>query len=186
MDQAKLKAATDFLTTNGIVTRAQWNARASKIDPSKPENLDWDYNTLVIHHSGRSGETDPVKIQNKHMDKNKWDDVGYHFLVHPDGTIYEGRSLVFKGSHVEMANTGKIGILVMGNFETLIFGLGASNPAVEQMASVRSLGTALKKLFPSIKALGGHKDYKKDTECPGNKLYPLLGDLRTALGLKGP
>jgi hypothetical protein len=161
------KAATDFLTANGIVTRDQWNARTSKIDPGQAENLDWDYNTLVIHHSGRSGETDPVKIQNKHMDKNKWDDVGYHFLVHPDGTIYEGRSLVFKGSHVEKANTGKIGILVMGNFESLLFGLGGSTPTVAQMAAVKKLGMALKKLFPTIQVLGGHKDFKKSTECPG-------------------
>jgi hypothetical protein len=169
MDPAKLKAATDFLTANGIVTRAQWKARASKIDASKPENLDWNYNTLVIHHSGRSGETDPVKVQNKHMDVRKWDDVGYYFMVHPDGTIYEGRGLVFKGSHVELANTGKVGILVMGNFETLIFGLGASDPTVQQMEAVKRLGKALIKLFPGIKVLGGHKDWKKSTECPGNK-----------------
>jgi hypothetical protein len=84
-----------------------------------------------------------------------------------------------------MANTGKIGVMVMGNFETLIFGLGASNPTVEQMVSVRRLGTALEKLFPSIKTLGGHKDYKKGTECPGDKLYPRLGNLRTSLGLTG-
>jgi hypothetical protein len=182
MDPAKLKAATDFLTANGIVTRAQWKARASKIDASKPENLDWNYNTLVIHHSGRSGETDPVKVQNKHMDVRKWDDVGYHFMVHPDGTIYEGRGLVFKGSHVELANTGKVGILVMGNFETLIFGLGASDPTVQQMEAVKRLGKALIKLFSGIKVLGGHKDWKKSTECPGNKLYPRLDEFRTALG----
>jgi hypothetical protein len=186
MDPARRKAATDFVTSNGIVTRDKWNARASKIDPDRAENLDWDYTTIVIHHSGRSGETDPVKIQNIRMCRNKWDDVGYHCMVHPDGRMFEGRSLVFKGSHVENANTGKVGIVVMGNFETLIFGLGGSNPTVEQMVAVKKLGMALEKLFASIQVLGGHKDFKKGTECPGDKMYPRLDDFRTALRLKAP
>ena len=131
MDPARQKIASDFITTNRIVSRGQWKARATKCDGSKPENLDWNYNTIVIHHSGRNGETDPVKIQNKHMDTRGWDDVGYHFMVHPNGTIYEGRSFVYKGSDVALANTGKLGILVMGCFETLIFGFGASDPTVE-------------------------------------------------------
>ena len=30
-------------------------------------------------------------IQNLHMDKNDWDDIGYSFLIGVDGRVYEGR-----------------------------------------------------------------------------------------------
>jgi hypothetical protein len=178
--------AEAFLKANTIVARAAWGARPSKVDPAKPDNLDWDYNTLVIHHSGRSGEDDPQKVQKKHMDDRKWDDLGYHFMIEGGGKIYEGRALYFKGAHVEGANTGKIGILVMGNFETLAFGFGGSDPTALQMQAVKKLGAALKGLFPTIKTLGGHKDFKKTTACPGDRMYPLLGGLRTALVLSAP
>jgi hypothetical protein len=48
------------------------------------------------------------------------------------------------------------------------------------------LVTDLKKLFPTLTTLGGHKDFKKTTECPGNQLYPLLEDIRKSLGLLVP
>jgi hypothetical protein len=178
--------AETFVKNNQIISRAAWGARVSKVDATKPENLDWDYDTLVIHHSGRSGEDDPQKIQKKHMDERQWDDIGYHFMIEGSGKIYEGRALYFKGAHVEGANTGKIGILIMGNFETLAFGFGGSDPTPLQLQSVKSLGTALKGLFATIKVLGGHKDFKKTTACPGDRLYPLLGGLRTTLTLSAP
>ena len=34
--------------------------------------------------------------------------------------------------------------------------------------------------------LGGHKDFKVKTECPGNRLYPLLDDIRKDTGLRAP
>lgn len=186
MDQGRLKSVADFLKKNGIKTRADWGARATNLE-DKPENLDWDYNTVVIHHSGLSGEDDPQKIQSKHMDKNKWDDIGYHFIVDDAGTIYEGRSLVFKGSHTENANTGKIGILVAGNFEKMLWGIFGGTPSAHQVIAVKALIRALKsQLFPALLVLGGHKDFKKTTECPGNQLYPLLAGWRTDLGLNAP
>lgn len=178
--------AEAFVKANKITTRAAWGAQATKLDATKADNLDWDYNTLVIHHSGRSGEDDPQKVQKKHMDVRKWDDIGYHFMIEGSGKVYEGRALYFKGAHVENANTGKIGILVMGNFETLALGFGGSDPTQLQLQSVKALGTALKGLFPTIKTLGGHKDFKKSTACPGDRMYPMLGGLRTALVLNAP
>jgi hypothetical protein len=184
MDQAKVKRLDDFLSSHGISTRDKWGARATKIE-DKPENLDWDYNTVVIHHSGRSGETDPVAIQKKHMDKNGWDDVGYHFMVAPGGTIYEGRRLVYKGSHTELANTKKIGILVMGNFHKEFWGLFGNTPTASHLQVVNKLVNWLKELFPTLECLGGHQDWKA-TECPGSELYAKLGDIRTATALGGP
>jgi hypothetical protein len=184
MDPERVKQVDAFIKANGVTARADWGARADKI-PDKPESYDWDYDTVVIHHSGRSGETDPKKIQNLHMDKNGWDDVGYHFMISPDGNVYEGRRLYYKGSHTELANTKKVGILVMGNFEKeyWFFG-GEPNPG--QILLLILLGRALTKQFATLTTLGGHKDFKKSTECPGNQLYPRLDDIRKAVGLLAP
>jgi hypothetical protein len=183
--QARIKVVDQFIQANGIISRATWGARAAKI-PDTPESYDWDYNTVVIHHSGLSGETDPHVIQSKHMDKNGWDDVGYHLMVGPGGQVYEGRRLIYKGSHTENANTGKIGILVMGNFEKMLLGLIGGTPTKAQLDGTARLVNALKHPFPTLAVLGGHKDFKVNTECPGNQLYPRLDELRKATGLRAP
>ena len=187
MDPNRLKQLDEFLEKNAIIPRDKWGARDSKLE-DKPKNLDWDYTTVVIHHSGLSGETSPKKIQDKHMDRkrNNWDDVGYHFMIGPDGKIYEGRRLVFKGSHTDRANTGKIGILVMGNFEKKFLGLVGTSPTTAQLEAVKRLVRALRTLFPDLKTLGGHKDFTKTTECPGNELYSQLDALRKDLGMAAP
>ena len=46
-----------------------------------------------------------------------WTDIGYHFVIDPAGTIYEGRDIRVRGAHVEGANTGKVGLLLLGDFQ---------------------------------------------------------------------
>lgn len=162
-----------------LVRRKQWGS--TKPDYIKMEG-DWDYTDIVIHHSGNSGEKDPSQIESKHM--KKWEDVGYHYLVRPDGSIYEGRHLAFKGSHVEKQNTQKIGVLVMGDFESNWWD-SDDDVSAGQRNAVRTIISTLKQAFPTIVTLGGHKDYK-DTECPGDLLYGELGALRKEFGLKAP
>jgi peptidoglycan recognition protein len=174
-----------FVKRQGIIRRAVWGARPPTIQRI-PANIEGEYDAMVIHHSGRRGRIDPKAIQRMHMDKNHWSDVGFHFMIGPGGEIYEGRSLLFKGAHVKNANTGKIGILVMGDFEREFLGLLGGEPSRAQLAGLTKLGRRLKQLFPGIKTLGGHKDYDKTTICPGNRLYPHLSELRTALGLRAP
>ena len=47
---------------------------------------------------------------------NDYGDVGYDFLISGDGTIYEGRSLDYKGAHLFGYNQGNIGIAFLGDF----------------------------------------------------------------------
>src|SRR5208337_5521505 len=185
MDPIRVKLVDDFIRSNGITPRSGWSAREARI-PDKPDSYDWNYNTIVIHHSGRSGDTSPISVQSKHMTKNGWDDVGYHFMISPGGQVYEGRRLYYKGSHTENANTGKIGILIMGNFEREFAGLLGGKRSAVQIARAKKLVKSLRMLFPSLAILGGHKDFKIKTECPGNQLYPLLDDMRKETGLMAP
>ncbi len=43
-------------------------------------------------------------------------DVGYHFMISEDGTIYDGRSLKYSGAHVKGNNQGNIGIAFLGDY----------------------------------------------------------------------
>lgn len=179
----KRKIVNRIATKHGVNRRSAWGKNKPKYATM---DEDWDYEIVVIHHSGDNGETSPVEIERKHMSERGWDDVGYHYLIRPDGSLYEGRHLAYKGSHVEGANTHKIGILIMGDFEHEWWDASDDEPTAAQLTVAEQLIKTLKDEFKGIKELGGHRDYKKGTECPGGELYSKLDDLRKATGLGKP
>ncbi|NUQ76060.1 MAG: N-acetylmuramoyl-L-alanine amidase [Polyangiaceae bacterium] len=178
----KRKIINRIASKHGITRRSTWGKKTVNY---LTMDEDWDYTTVVIHHSGNGGETDPVAIETKHMDERGWDDVGYHYLVRPDGSIYEGRHLAYKGTHVLGANSNKIGILMMGDFESQWYD-DDDDVSAAHMSAAQALVITLKAEFATITKLGGHRDYKTDTECPGGDLYSQLPAMRAATGLGGP
>jgi len=147
--------------------------------------LDLTYSAIVIHHSGDNGSNKPVEIERKHMIDKNWNNVGYHYLITREGTIYEGTKLGYKGIHVGGANTGKVGILIMGDYHHQIWDFD-DDLSNTQLAVANNLIIGLKKRL-SITELGGHRDYGTTaTVCPGNILYEKLDDLRTKSNLIKP
>ncbi|MFA7285224.1 MAG: peptidoglycan recognition family protein [Candidatus Paceibacterota bacterium] len=77
----------------------------SYLDPhnDNPCSLKEDLKRTVIHHSGVNAgmnPTDEVRgVRNFHINKRKWNDVGYHYLISSDGQIFEGRPIDRVGSH---------------------------------------------------------------------------------------
>jgi hypothetical protein len=177
----KRKAINNISQKLSVVRRMSWGNVMPKYQIMAP---DWDYNTIVIHHSGNGGAKIPTEIERKHMSEKKWDDVGYHFMIQPNGKIYEGRYLTFKGSHVRAANTGKIGILVMGDFQHQWWDFD-DDPSKSQFKSLESLVLAIKASLPTVTKIGGHRDYMT-TDCPGDELYKVIPGIRTKTGLAGP
>lgn len=144
---------------------------------------------IILHHSWLpsvaqyKGAATIRGIQNYHMnDPNTgWTDIGYHFLIGPDGLIFRGRPENAVGSHC-IPNGRKIGICCIGNFDP------GQDPLPEKMYE------ALKKLVPylaskhgiSPAALLGHRDFSTKT-CPGDMVYGKVPELRSLLqaALKG-
>jgi len=71
-----------------------------------------DWQKIVIHHTAsptevrRSGKTVPVDaamIREWHMTKG-WSDIGYHFVIGPDGHCEEGRPLYRPGAHCNVGH----------------------------------------------------------------------------------
>jgi len=88
-----------------------------------------------------------------------------------------------KGAANAAQNTGKLAILVLGDFEHDVLDFSDDDSTPAQITSANALATTLAAEFPSIKRLVGHRDIKPDTECPGGELYKRLSDIRNGTGL---
>lgn len=178
------KARQTINLKHKVVDRMKWGVKHPKTAKLTP---DWNYKGIVLHHSGNAGEKNPTKIETKHMVTNNWDDVGYHYLIHPNGTVYEGRKIYHKGSHVNGANTGKIGVLLMGDYNEQWWDFD-DTLSKSHISSANRLITTLKNTFPNIRYLGGHKEYLpgKGYSCPGNLIMDKLNKMRKKHGLIKP
>lgn len=121
------------------------------------------YKYIVIHHSGVKELDSAEKIQFVHLLRGYYD-IGYHFVIDADGSIFKGRNVNIMGAHAgqtKQANDlareykgdkkdstyiqimqkdpdyGAIGICLTGNFNI-------EKPKIEQL---ESLGYLIKKLI---------------------------------------
>ena len=160
----------------GATRRAGWGASPPKIDLDQ----DWNYTTIVIHHSGDGGERTPQGLQDEQMG-GVYDDIAYEYVVGLDGSIWEGRHLAFKSAANSGRNTGKIAIIVAGDFEHQWWD-DDDDPTPAALDSVVRIVNELKKHFALTKLIG-HRDIDGKTKCPGGELYKHLPTLRTRTGL---
>ncbi len=72
-------------------------------------------NKIIIHCTAtpEGREHDVADIRRWHL-KRGFNDIGYHYLIHIDGTIEEGRPLNKQGAHCSGENKGSIGICYVG------------------------------------------------------------------------
>jgi hypothetical protein len=142
---------------NNITRRGSWSKR--KLPDYEDLGLDWSYDTVVIHHTGNEITPTPEAIEKLHYEKNGWNEVGYHYIIDRKGGVYEGRSLMLKGSHVDSANSSKIGISLAGDFEHQWWD-GSDDEVLDlQWNSLVKLINSLHAKFPSLEKVGGHRDY---------------------------
>ena len=131
---------------------------------------------ITIHHEGTKlvyGEVAAKKIKRIQVwgmgiDRN-WADIPYHFLISPDGSIYEGRDVNTVGeTNTEYDPTGHLLISCLGNLEEQEITEAQLNSLIKLIAY------SSKKYSLPIETLAAHKDYSKQTSCPGKNLYKYL------------
>jgi len=116
---------------------------------------------IAVHHSQR--KIDSLKrIKDFHIRINKWEDIGYHYLIDKKGKIYVGRSEKFIGAHVFGHNKNSLGICLIGNFDE-------EKPAKKQIQTlIKFLKNKIKKHKIPIKNILGHREFPEITKtCPG-------------------
>jgi hypothetical protein len=168
----------------GIMRRADWTAR----QPSKELEPAWDYATVVIHHLGNNVGKSPKEIQDYQMslESDPFDDIAYEYIVQLDGRVQEGRHLAFLSAANSKQNTGKIAIILAGDFEPQWYDASDDDVTDAGLNRIVALVNTLKLYFP-ITRLIGHRDIVPGkTECPGEELYKRLPELRAQTGLGGP
>lgn len=150
-----------------IVPRSGWNAAEAK--PFKQHVPV----RITVHHEGTKLEVtaDAAKkikaIQTWGMgpDRN-WADIPYHFLIAPDGTVYEGRSVFTAGeTATEYDPSGHLLITCLGNLEV-------QEVKPEQLQSlIKLIAHTSKKYGLPVETLSTHRDNSTQTTCPGKNLY---------------
>lgn len=166
--------ATQPVQKPAIVPASDWNSTPDPIGDERKHTPKY----ITIHHAGvlwTNKATPPTMIKNMQTwgkKEKKWPDVPYHFLIGPDGTIYEGRSLEYEpDTNTKYEVSGHIGVELMGNFEEQRMSEAQLNSLVNVTAW---LAQEFKIDPPNI---GGHKDAAPDqTTCPGKDLYRYIVD----------
>ena len=168
-----------------INSRHAWIARLPRSrKPMVPKRI-------ILHHSwipeikGWEGVYTIQGIQDYHMDANKWADIGYHFVIGPDGSVWAGRDPGVEGAHCGgtppvgvkrvFGNKGSVGICVIGNFDT-------EQPTQAAINALLTLITWLQKRYNILtNMLYGHCEAWSVAPkiCPGVNLFvPILGTPR--------
>ncbi len=152
---------------------------------------------VVIHHSASDNDlTDYENVVRNiylfHTEDRGWSDIGYNYLVAPDGTIFAGRSPGpssierdnVQGAHFCGQNAGTMGVCLLGNYETAI----PSDTALQSIAKIAAWKVDKEQLDPvgeqshpansALATIAGHRN-GCSTLCPGKNLYARLDDIRT-------
>ena len=160
------KAESARALGNSFISRSEWGAQNFNDWDNDPNKTD-----IVIHHTDNNKNV--KQIEKDHI-KRGWSGIGYHFIISPEGLVYEGRPIKKKGAHVKQQNTGKIGVALIGDYQPGLFDDNA--PSKAQLLSTIRLIQVLKDSY-DIYTVNGHRDYM-DTLCPGDNVYNIIDFLK--------
>lgn len=197
-----------------IILRSEWGADEFKMTwPTKYAKVE----KIVIHHTASSnlvpdpdgsGEYKNMvnSIYTYHNGKKIWyddggeeyvgfGDIGYNYLIDPNGNIYEGRTGgngVVAG-HVNGYNIGSVGIAVLGRYQDYV---DSENNTISSHLVTSAVKKSLESLIgwlaanndidlnkisdfhgKNIDGVVGHRDLTP-TICPGDELYKILSEVQ--------
>jgi hypothetical protein len=185
-----------------VVTRTEWGCPDGQIT-THGSLIYAPVTHLIVHHTAMGVEAPdsdwPALVRSIwkfHVFERGWDDIGYNYLVDPNGVIYEGRSggdnVV--GAHFSGVNAGTMAVALLGDFTSV-------EPTIEALKSLKEIlawkcdqcgldpeGVSLHEDSQLIlSTISGHRDGPKATECPGDALYlslPVIrGEVKNLLAL---
>jgi hypothetical protein len=175
-----------------VVTRTEWGCPDGQITTHGTLS-ETAVTHLIVHHTVNANDSIdwPAVVRsiwNFHVFERVYADIGYNYLVDPDGVIYQGRAggECVQGAHFSGVNAGTMGVAMIGTFMTVI-------PTEEALASLCQLlawkcdqfgldplGTSLHVASQlNLMTISGHRDGPGPTECPGDALYQILPKIRS-------
>ena len=155
------------LTADGIVGPAT----LAKLIPVRFKKSKRRIDYIVVHCSdtpeGRNNTIDDIRLWHtmKPPKGRGWSDIGYHYVIHLDGSIHEGRDVNLIGAHVEDYNAHSIGICYVGG-KSKDMKTNKDTRTDKQKVALMSLLLDLRKLYPTARIVGHHDLDKKGKTCP--------------------
>ncbi len=201
-EHAHIPPVTATIDPPALIPRGEWGADSFVGNPVPLANPS--YNRMTFHHAACCGASTyeegiaQVKgIQDFHQEVRGWSDIGYHFVFDQSGRLYQGRPfldnrtdlnlppVLAQGAHVGGANTGNIGVAVLGCYHPPEGGACVDVMSTALRDSLVTLYAYLSERYGvDTENLFGHRD-QSATSCPGDNNYALLPSLRTEIdGLK--
>ena len=158
------------------------------------ERIVHEVRNIIIHHSATSNDlTDYTNVIRNiylyHTEGNGWSDIGYNYVIAQDGSIFKGRDPgIYEqdnvmGAHFCSANSGTMGICVLGEYMNTAPAVESLNALVRLLAwkaakdTLNPYGINAHILNPQLKVIAGHRD-GCSTLCPGDSLYNKLENIR--------
>ena len=165
-----------------VLPRIAWTRGQPRWQFSRPMN---GVSRITVHHdannaAGLTGQA-AVKhrlnsIRDAHMRRGStWVDIGYHYIIDPDGRVWEGRPLNIEGAHVASTNDHNLGVMLLGNFEQ-------HRPTGAQLSVLDLfLAEQMQTHRVPLSRVFTHKELKP-TECPGVHLQSYMKQTRSGRG----
>jgi N-acetylmuramoyl-L-alanine amidase len=188
-----------------IIPRSAWGGDSL---PPREKPIYGEVQIAFVHHTVTTNKYGPedsaalvLGIARFHRDGNRWNDIGYNFLVDIYGQVFEGRAggvdQAVVGAQAQGYNSVSTGIACLGTFTDVaqspagmdalarLIGWKLSLHAIptDGTVTVTSAGGSANR-YPAgtpvtFERISGHRD-GNSTACPGNILYAQLAELRTA------
>lgn len=157
---------------------------------------------IVIHHSaGQTSSSDYAAVVRAywdfHVNSRGWSDIGYNWLVDPNGVLYEGRGDRIRGAHSPCMNAVATGICFIGDYESFQpseAGLKTLNDFIAWDTTDKEIDIMTNSYVSGLGImdhLTGHKDGKinfpssncSSTLCPGNNLHSRINTIKSNVAM---
>ncbi len=171
----------------GFQRRSDWCPAGNC--PPNPSPSTTTVTHLIVHHSATANTASNWaavvrSFWDFHVNTNGWADIGYNWLIDPNGVVYEGRGDNILGAHFCGTNGRTMGVCVIGDFTNAapteaavnelrnLLAWKACNVNANPLSGSLHIGSGL-----NLMHISGHRD-GCSTSCPGNLLYSQLPNIR--------
>jgi hypothetical protein len=129
---------------------------------------------IVVHHTAGPETQTPKEVALYHTSANHicsdgCPGIAYHYMIKPNGTIYQVNELESISYHVKNNNTASIGVCFIGNYEV-------NEPTEEMIESFHKLKRVVEQKLGREIPIRQHKEFKA-TACPGRYLSARLEEM---------
>jgi len=128
-------------------------------------------NEIILHCTDTEAGKDYTveEIERWHIQRG-FTEIGYHYIIHPNGEISQGRDINKIGAHCKGHNAHSIGIAYIGGRRD---GKPADTRTPDQVSAMDRLILTLVEAYP-IKRVTGHNNYSNKA-CPCFNVQEYLG-----------